>query len=152
MSILRLARVPAVTIEPSVSVTQGISLMQQEKVGALFVVELGQLRGVLTERDVMVRVALHRRDPASTRIGDAMTSPAWTLSTDATVADAIGMMVAHRVRHLPIVSQGSVKGMVSLRHMLRERLAEHILELRCPFHKNKEARLPTIRFKKSLPC
>ena len=120
MSILRLARVPAVTIEPSASVAQGILLMQQEKVGALFVLENGQLRGVLTERDVMVRIALRRRDPETTRISDVMTSPAWTLSTDATVADAIGMMVARRVRHLPIVSQGSVKGMVSLRHMLRE--------------------------------
>ena len=120
MSILRLALVPAVTIQQGASVTQGILLMEQEKVGALFVVENDQLRGVLTERDVMVRVALHRLDPASTRIGDVMTSPAWALSTDATVGDAIGMMAAHRVRHLPIVSQGSVKGMVSLRHMLRE--------------------------------
>ena len=120
MSILSLALVPAVTIERSASVTQGILLMQQEKMGALFVVENDQLQGVLTERDVMVRVALHRRDPATTSIGDVMTSPAWTLSTDATVGEAIGMMAAHRVRHLPIVSQGSVKGMVSLRHMLRE--------------------------------
>ena len=120
MSILSLALVPAVTIEQSASVTQGILLMQQEKMGALFVVDNDQLQGVLTERDVMVRVALHQRDPAITRIGDVMTSPAWTLSPDATVGDAIGMMAAHRVRHLPIVSQGSVKGMVSLRHMLRE--------------------------------
>ena len=94
--------------------------MQQERMGALFVVEDDQLRGVLAERAVMVRVALNRRDPATTRIGDVMTSSAWTLSTDATVGDAIGMMAAHRVRHLPIMSQGSVKGMVSLRHMLRE--------------------------------
>ena len=120
MSILRLALVPAVTIQQGASVTKGILLMEQEKVGALFVVENDQLRGVLTERDVMVRVALHRLDPTSTRVGDVMTSPAWALSTDATVGDAIGMMAAHQVRHLPIVSQGSVKGMVSLRHMLRE--------------------------------
>ncbi len=120
MSILRLARVPAVTIEPSASVTEGILLMQREKVGALFVVEEDSLRGVLTERDVMFRVALRRGDPATTCIGDVMTSPAWTLSTDATVIDAIATMVARRVRHLPIVSQGSVKGMVSLRHMLQE--------------------------------
>ena len=120
MSILRLALVPAVTIEPSASVTQGILLMQEEKIGALFVAENSQLRGVLTERDVMVRVALPRRDPATTRISEVMTSPAWTLPTDATVGDAIRMMVTHRVRHLPIVSHGSVKGMVSLRHMLRE--------------------------------
>ena len=125
MSILSLALVPAVTIEQSASVTQGILLMQQSKMGALFVVENDQLQGVLTERDVMVRVALHRRDPATTRIGDVMTSPAWTLSTDATVGDAIGMMAAHQVRHLPIVSQGSVKarlaaalGFIQLRNVV----------------------------------
>ena len=129
MSILNRARVPAVTIDPFASVKRGILLMQQEKVGALFVVENDKLLGAFTERDIAFRVLLPQRDPEATYIRDVMTSPAWTLSKEATVHDAIKVMVEHRVRHLPIVSQGAVKGMVSLRHMLRERALDLTQEL-----------------------
>ena len=121
MSILNIARVPAVTVESSASVMGGIALMQQERVGALFVVENGKLVGCFTERDITFRVVLGRRDPNTTYIREVMTSPAWTLSENATVNDAIKAMVAHGVRHLPIVTDETVKGMISLRHMLRER-------------------------------
>lgn len=121
MSILKLARVPAVTIESSASVISGIRAMKDERVGALFVVEDGRLVGCLSERDIASRVVLGQRDPAATHIREVMTSPALTLPEHATVTDAIRLMVARRVRHLPIVVDGTVKGMVSLRHMLRER-------------------------------
>ena len=121
MNILKLARIPAVTIKPSASVMQSILLMQQERVGALFVVEHGKLLGALSERDIVFRVVLRRRDPETTSVRKVMTSPAVSLAADATVAEAIRVMATHGVRRLPIVSDGSVKGMVSLRHMLRER-------------------------------
>ena len=121
MSLLNIARVPAVTIKPSASVKRGILLMQQEKVGALFVVEDDKLLGAFTERDVAFRVVLRRRDQEATFIRDVMTSPAWSLSERATVNFAIDVMVARHVRHLPILKNGTVEGMVSLRHMLRER-------------------------------
>ena len=129
MSILNVARVPAVTIDPSASVKRGILLMQQENVGALFVVENNKLLGAFTKRDIAFRIVLPQRDPEATDIRDVMTSPAWRLSKHATVRDAIKVMVEHHVRHLPIVSQGTVKGMVSLRHMLRERALDLTHEL-----------------------
>ncbi len=129
MGLLNVARVPAVTVEPFASVKRGMLLMQEENVGALFVVENDKLLGAFTERDFAFRVALRRRGLETTLIRDVMTSPAWSLSAQASVDFAIDVMVARHVRHLPIMSDGKVKGMVSLRHMLRERVQDLTEEL-----------------------
>ncbi len=123
MNILRVARVPAITIQPDATVFEGIELMQRENVGSLFVVEDDRLEGVLTERDIMLRIAVRHRDPEITPIREVMTSKVWTLSANATVNEAIRMMLARRIRHLPITRDGKVEGMVSIRHMLREHVA-----------------------------
>ena len=130
MGILNLARVPAVTIESSASVMQGIALMHREGVSTLFVIEDGEVVGAFTERDVAFRVVLRRRDPKATPIGNVMSVPARTLSTDASVSEAIQVMMEHRIRQLAIVNrEGAVVGVVSLRHMLEQRaagLTEHM--------------------------
>lgn len=124
MNILKVARVPAVTIAPSASVTESILLMQREGVGALFVAEKSQLRGAFSERDIALRVVLRRRNPDTTCVGDVMTSPAVSVSGSATVAEALRVMAAHGVRRLAVVRNGSITGMVSLRHMLREQAVD----------------------------
>ncbi len=123
MNILRVARVPAITIQPDATVLDGIKLMQRENVGSLFIVEDDRLEGVLTERDIMLRIAVRHRDPEITPIREVMTSKVWTLSANATVNEAIRMMLARRIRHLPITRDGKVEGMVSIRHMLREHVS-----------------------------
>ena len=124
MSILKLARVPAVTVRPSASIMRAIRIMKREKVGILFVVEDGRLLGAISERDIMFRVVLRHQDAAKTRVRDAMTSPAISVPTTSTVHDAIHLMMAHRVRRLAVVGSSSVEGMVSLRHMLRDRATQ----------------------------
>ena len=123
MNILRVARVPAITIQPDATVLDGIELMERENVGSLFIVEDDRLEGVLTERDIMLRIAVRNRDPEITPIREVMTSKVWQLSANATVHEAIRMMLARRIRHLPIVRDGKVEGMVSIRHMLREHVS-----------------------------
>ena len=125
MGILHLARVPAPTIGPEATVTESILLMKRENVGIVFAVDTNGLVGCLSERDVVFRVALRRRDPDTTRVAEVMTVPAWSLPEDTTVGDSIRLMVLKRVRRLPIVGTDNVvKGMVSLRHMLREQERE----------------------------
>lgn len=114
----------AITVDSSSSVVRGIRLMQKEKVGILFVVEDGNLVGALSERDIAVRVVLRRRNPRTTAVKDVMTSPPVVLAASATVREAVHLMAKHRVRHLPVVSNGSIKGMVCRRHMLRERASD----------------------------
>jgi CBS domain-containing protein len=124
MGILNRARVPAVTIEPTASVIQGIALMKREGVETLFVVDEGELVGALTERDVAIRVVLRRRDPKATPIQDAMTSPAVALSRDVTVGQAAQTMLERGVSHAAVVGREGIEGMVSLREILQERVAE----------------------------
>lgn len=122
MNILRLARVPAITIEADATVVEGIGLMQRENVGCLFVVKNDLLVGVLSERDVMRRVVFSSRDPKTTPIRQVMTMPARQLSRHATIEEAIRTMAVGRVRRLPIVCDSKVEGMVSLRYLLRENI------------------------------
>lgn len=130
MSILNKAGVSAVSVEPSTSVMRAISVMKERNVDTLFVVEGGVLIGAFTQRDVAFRIVLGRRDSDATTVGQVMTSPAITLATNATVADALRVMAEHRVPQLPIVDdQGSIKGMVTLRDIFREQAVDLTQEL-----------------------
>jgi CBS domain-containing protein len=124
MKILKLARVPAVTVSPTDSVLEAVERMKEERVGIVFVIDGSGLCGALSERDVMFRVVLRHRNPSTTLVGKTMTAPAISLPVSSTVSEAIHLMKTHRVRRLPVVTQTSVEGMVSLRHMLRERAVE----------------------------
>ena len=124
MKILNKAGVPATTVEPATSVMRAILLMQQEEVDTLFVVEKDVLLGAFSQRDVAFRVVLRRQDPETTAVRDVMTSPAITLAANASPAEALRVMATHRVHQLPIVDEGSIKGMVTLRGILREQTVD----------------------------
>jgi CBS domain-containing protein len=88
------------------------------------------LRGIFTERDLMLRVVLRHRNPKSTRVSEVMTSPAETITDATPEEDALVHMVERHVRHLPIVStRGELKGMLSLRNLLEHRVDELAREL-----------------------
>lgn len=124
MSLLKIVHVPPATVELGASVIEAVQVMAEEGVGAVAVVEGGKLRGIFTERDVMLRVALNERKPRETRISDVMTSPVETVSEDTTANDALNMMLEHHIRHLPVLSSsGQFVGMLSIRNLL-----EHMVE------------------------
>jgi len=130
MSLLKIAHVPAAAVASDTTVLEAVEVMAEHGVGAVAVVEKGQLRGIFTERDVMLRVVLRHRNPKDTRVGEVMTSPAQTLHADATEEEALVHMVERHVRHLPIVgAQGELKGMLSVRNVLEHRMDELAREL-----------------------
>ncbi len=121
MKAFKIAKIPAPAIESHSTVSDGILLMQQENVGSVLVLEGGKLIGTFSERDVMMRVALAKKDPQTTLISEVMTVPVVTIDKDATVGDALRIMLEHHFRHLPIVSEdGKVEGIVSMRYLLRQ--------------------------------
>jgi CBS domain-containing protein len=73
MDLLKIASVPAATVTPETSVLDAVRLMSEERVGAVAVTDEGRLSGIFTERDLMIRVVLARRDPGATRVSDVMT-------------------------------------------------------------------------------
>jgi CBS domain-containing protein len=130
MRLLKFASVPPAMVKSSASVLEAVEVMAEHSVGAVAVVDDGKLRGIFTERDVMMRVVLRQRTPKDTHVGEVMSSPAETI-TDAThEEDALVHMVERHVRHLPIVgADGQLKGMLSIRNLLENRVDELAREL-----------------------
>ena len=80
MRLLKFASVPPATVASSATVLEAVEVMAEHGVGAVAVVQGGQLIGIFTERDVMLRVVLRHRHPKDTRVGEVMTSPAETIT------------------------------------------------------------------------
>jgi len=130
MGLLKIAQVPPPVVRIGASVLEAVEVMAERGVGSVGVVEDGALRGIFTERDVMLRVVLKERDPKETIVKEVMTSPADTISEDASEEDALVHMLERHVRHLPVVaSDGKLKAMLSIRNVLEHRMDELAREL-----------------------
>jgi CBS domain-containing protein len=130
MSLLNIAHVPPAMVDPNATVLEAVEVMSEHGVGAVAIVDQEQLRGIFTERDVMLRVVLRGRHPNETRLGDVMTSPVETVSDETTEEEALIHMVERHLRHLPIMGQdGKLKGMLSIRNLLEHRVDALVREL-----------------------
>ena len=99
--------------------------MSRNKVGAILVTDSGDRPcGIFTERDLMVRVVVAGRDPASVRLEEAMTREVFTAPPEAKVADVRRELQERHIRHLPVVRDGRVIGVLSLRDLLRADLEQ----------------------------
>ena len=101
------------TINRGASVLQAAELMNRRKIGALVVTEGEKVVGVFTERDIMMRVVGTERDPRQTRIEEVMTAPMACCRRDMALSDCQAIMTAKRIRHLPVVEDGNLYGMIS---------------------------------------
>ncbi len=88
--------------------------MWRQQTGSLIITEGGQLTGIITERDVLRAVALGA-DPDKTSVDDAMTAEVYTVPPDMQLQDAAREMATRWIRHLPIVADGQLLGVVSMR-------------------------------------
>jgi CBS domain-containing protein len=126
-NLLKVASKPAVTVPKNATVMEAVRTMLGARVGAAAVVDDGKLCGVFTERDVMARVVLEKRNPETTKVSEVMTPNVMTIQPDADPLDALHTMIEKHFRHLPVVdAQGKVVAILSMRHLMRE----HIDELR----------------------
>lgn len=107
------------SVEPYASVRDAVSEMNRCCVGSLLVMDGDALVGIFTERDVLTRVVDEARDPEETLVSDVMTSQVETTSPDVRITEALKMMSRTRNRHLPVVLNGIVVGVVSLGDLSR---------------------------------
>ena len=116
------------TCTPDTPIEEIARLMRTHDCGEIPVVEhadTGTLIGVVTDRDIVLRVIAEGRDARGATAADCMTSPALSLTADARVSDAVEMMQSHQVRRLPIVDEsGRVCGIVSQADLARATTAE----------------------------
>lgn len=103
-----------VAIMPDDTVEVAAKLMSDYDMGSLPVISGGQLKGLLTDRDIVTRCISKGKSANSTKVSDLMSTNVAFVTPEQSVHDAISMMAAERVRRLPVVKEGFVYGMVSL--------------------------------------
>jgi CBS domain-containing protein len=111
-----------VTASPGMNAGDAAGLMSANDIGVLPITEQDRLIGLITDRDLVLRVIAERKDPRSVRLGDiATTRGIRTASPDMQLGDARALMAESRVRRLPVVSEGRPVGVVSLGDIALER-------------------------------
>jgi CBS domain-containing protein len=93
--------------------------MAEYHVGALLVMQGMELKGIISERDYARKVILHGRSSAETPVWQIMSSPVITITPNQTVQDCMKLMTDRRIRHLPVVEDGKVVGMVSIGDLVK---------------------------------
>lgn len=102
------------SVTPDTTVFDAIKLMAEKNIGALLVMNGDQLAGLFTERDYTRKIALAGKTSRDTRIAEVMTGKIVTISPDDFVEDGMKLMTEHRVRHLPVVENARVIGLISI--------------------------------------
>jgi CBS domain-containing protein len=119
-----------VTAAPQASVAEAVAMMLAHGVTAIVVVENDAISGIFTEHDVVTRVIAVGRDPQAVRLDEVMTREPLTLAPDATLGRAIVLMQEHAIRHLPVVKNGKLVGLVCQRDALDPTLEDFVSEAR----------------------
>lgn len=119
------------SIKPSASVQEAAEFMAERNIGAVCVVDDdGKLLGVFSERDVMKRVVVQRRDPNLLRVGEVTSELRAVIRCDETPHQALERMELIGSRHLPVVDDDRWVGMLSMRDLLRVEISEQGDELK----------------------
>ena len=101
------------TCEPSATVADAAKIMANEDVGPVPVVQEGRVVGIVTDRDLVVRVLAEGRDPNSTTIGEIASSDLVTVRPDSELNEALQLMAQNQVRRLPVVEGDQLVGIVA---------------------------------------
>ncbi len=112
-------------VRPDDSVFTSLQLLAQHEVGALVVMDGGRLVGIVSERDYTRKVALQGRSSKDTRVAEIMTAQVLTVGPSTGTRACMAMMSEKKIRHLPVVDQGTVLGMISIRDIMDDIIADH---------------------------
>lgn len=112
------------TVDRTASVLQAAQLMNDKRIGAVVVVSGDRAVGIFTERDVMTRVVASRKEPEKTQVGDVMTSPMAICRRDTKLIECRTIMTQRRIRHLPVVEDGKLYGLISSGDILANEVAD----------------------------
>lgn len=112
------------TVSPRDTVFEALRLMAEKNVGALVVVDGGRVVGVVSERDYARKIILIGKASRETLVEEIMGAPAITVTTGTTVAECMALMTGRHLRHLPVVSDDVLIGLVSIGDVVKALLAD----------------------------
>jgi len=107
------------SVGPDDPVLGAIKVMAERHVGALLVMKGSELLGIISERDYARKVILLGRASGDTPVSQIMSTPVYTVTPKRTVSDCMRLMTQHRVRHLPVVENGQVIGVISIGDLVK---------------------------------
>lgn len=113
-----------VKVRPDQSVLEAIKVLAAEDVGAAVVMNGDRLAGIFSERDYTRKIILRGRSSDSTRVEEVMTSSVITVTHRTNLRECMSIMTEHAIRHLPVVDEGRVVGMVSIRDIVGDIIAD----------------------------
>ena len=113
------------SVTPDAWVYDAIEMMSEKQVGALLVITDGKLTGIVSERDYARKVILQGKSSKLTRVRDIMTSPVVSVTPDTSVDECMRIMTARRIRHLPVLQDDQVAGMISIGDLVKWIISAH---------------------------
>ncbi|MGQ7843061.1 CBS domain-containing protein [Granulosicoccus sp. 3-233] len=121
--ILTKARGGLVTIEPEATVLDALRVMAERNIGAILITQGSNLLGIFTERHYARNVILEGRQSVDTPVRDVMSTEMFPVEPNQSVDDCMSLMTEHRVRHLPVMGQGQLIGIVSIGDLVKATIA-----------------------------
>lgn len=107
------------TVSPTTTAQEAAETMVKHNVGSVLVVEAGKPIGIFSERDLMVRVVVPGKDPRKVKVREVMTEGVAVVEPHTRVKQAMAIMTEKRCRHLPVVAEGKIVGLVSIGDLVR---------------------------------
>ena len=113
-----------IKVRPDQSVLEAIKVLAAEDIGAAVVMKGDRLAGIFSERDYTRKIILHGRSSDTTRVEEVMTAKVITVTHRTNLRECMAIMTEHAIRHLPVVDDGRVVGMVSIRDIVGDIIAD----------------------------
>jgi CBS domain-containing protein len=110
------------TIASDSPLSDAVAELGGRKIGALLVIDAGEVKGIISERDLIYCLREHGAQVLDWPVSRAMSSPAIVVTPDAEVLHAMALMTQQRIRHLPVIENGELKGIVSIGDLVKYRI------------------------------
>jgi len=114
---------PVYSVGPNATVREALEIMAQHNIGALLIIDDQTLEGIFSERDYARKVALKGKSSNEAKVSDVMTSKLITINTKHSLDQCMQIMTDKHIRHLPIVNDTQVMGLISIGDVVREMIA-----------------------------
>jgi CBS domain-containing protein len=112
-------------VKPDDTVFDALKLLAEHEVGALMVMEHGKLVGIMSERDYTRKIALQGKNSKVTKVAEIMTKNVLVVSPDTRTRQCMALMSEKKIRHLPVMDGNTVAGMISIRDIMDDIIADH---------------------------
>ena len=112
------------SVEPKATIFEALEIMSEKEIGALLVMVDGKLTGIFSERDYARKVILKGKSSKETQVGELMTKKVFYIDSQKTINDCMAMMTAKRIRHVPVIEDNQVMGIITIGDVVNQIISE----------------------------